>query len=312
MDRQTNFTSKDFFRLIMPWRKSILVFCGLSTLCAIIFSSPTFISPLFKSELILYPPATNSNKELLEYDMRFGADKEIDEQLQIFRSGILRDSIIKKYALMSHYKINTADKYSNDNLYRKFDDRISFDRTRYNAIAITVYDASADTAAMIANDIAVFGDKVKENIFKHNYKVAYEILEKQFLWTKGELDSIKSRILLFGKISEKLNDKTEREQFIHKAKKEQDIPMLTLLTNYENKLVEFADIEKRYYEAKEKLFNKFPTSYIITPATVSSKKAYPSRGFIVLVTFMCSLLLATALVFVIERLKSIGHTVSDK
>jgi uncharacterized protein involved in exopolysaccharide biosynthesis len=306
MKKQTSFTVKDFLKLVWPWRKSILAFCALSTLCAMIFSSPTFVTPLFKSEVILYPPATNSNKELLEYDMRFGADKEIDEQLQIFRSGILRDSIIKKYNLMAHYKINSIGKSPNGNLYKKFDDKVSFDRTRYNAISITVYDASADTAALIANDIAVFGDKVKENIFKRNYRYAYEILEKQFLWTKVNLDSIKSGILIFGKNHEKLSNKIEREQFIRKAKEEQDLPILTLLTNYESKLIEFADIEKKYYESKEKLFNKFPTSYIITPATVADKKTYPSRSLIVSVAFICSLLLAITLVFAIEHIRYIA------
>lgn len=305
MEKETKYVGKDFLEIILPWKKSILVFCGISITCSIIFSSPYFITPLYKSEVILYPPTTNSTKALLENDMRFGTDKEIDEQLQIYRSGILRDSIIRKYNLMKRYNINNSDKYSRDNLYKKYEDRIQFDRTRYNAISVTAYDANADTAALIANDIVVLGDKVKEGIFKGNFKAAYQILENQFLLIKKDLNDIQANIQSLGKFSGKLNDKTEREQILQKTKEQKNIALLTLLNEYEFKLEKCTYIEGKYNEAREKMFNIFPASYIITPATVSDKKAYPSRSTIVLLSFVCSLLFAVTVVFIIDKLKNL-------
>jgi hypothetical protein len=40
---------------------------------------PAIMPPVFKAEAIIYPPATYSAKAIAEYDLRFGADKEIDE-----------------------------------------------------------------------------------------------------------------------------------------------------------------------------------------------------------------------------------------
>ena len=158
--------------LLWKWKVFILSFFVIACTSAVIFSGPAFIDPIFKSEVILFPPATNSAKQLLEYNVGFGTDKEIEEHIQILKSGILRDSISQKYQLLSHYKIDST-KQSYTDLSKLYDEKILIDRTRYNSISITVFDIDPVYAANIANDIARIGDKVKANLLNANRKAAY-------------------------------------------------------------------------------------------------------------------------------------------
>ena len=190
MQEQTNFNGPELIRLILRRKKGIFGLTGAAILFAIIFSSSFFIPPLYTSEVIIYPPATNSNKALIDYDLRFGDEKEIDEHIQILKSGILRDSMIRKYKLESRYGIEPDDRSAHDHLLKKYTGRVLIDRTRYNAISVTVYDTSPDTAALIANDLVNTGDKVKENILKNNLRSAYSSLEKQYFKVENDLDSI--------------------------------------------------------------------------------------------------------------------------
>ena len=93
------------FILLYTWRKVILMTSSIAVIIAIIVTMPALMPPVFKAEAIIYPPATYSAKVIAEYDLRFGADKEIDEHIQILKSSLLRDSIIKRFDLLKHYEI---------------------------------------------------------------------------------------------------------------------------------------------------------------------------------------------------------------
>ena len=101
---------KDLIILMMRWKIFILAFVLISVVGAAIFSGPNYLVPVYKSEVILYPPSTNSNKTLIEKDPRFGSDNDVDQQIQILKSGLVRDSVIRKFNLMQHYLIDTTSR----------------------------------------------------------------------------------------------------------------------------------------------------------------------------------------------------------
>lgn len=165
--------------ILLKWKKYIVSFFLIATIGAAIFSGPYFIPPLYKSEVILYTPGTNSGKYLIETNPGFGSEKEINEQIQILQSGILRDSITKKYDLITHYGINTTKVSKLYDLYKKFTNHVNIERTRYNSISVAVYDTDPVIAANMANDIVKIGDDVKAKILSYNLKAAYSALMKK-------------------------------------------------------------------------------------------------------------------------------------
>ncbi len=111
--------------------------------------------------------------------MRFGSEADIEKGIQILHSSILRDSIVYKYHLFSHYGIDTNSPKKNYLMNEEYEKKIRFEQSRYNSIEIDVYDNDPVLAAKIANDIVKMADRVKNGIIKKNLKTAYDIISRE-------------------------------------------------------------------------------------------------------------------------------------
>ena len=81
--------------------------------------------------------------------------------LQILNSDEIREQIISKYNLISHYNIKTDEEFPQTNLIEKYKDNISFSRTEFMSVRIDVLDKDPQVAANIGNDIASLLDSMK-------------------------------------------------------------------------------------------------------------------------------------------------------
>ena len=63
--QKDNYNSKYLCRLLAEYRKSVLIILIAAALLAVLFSSPLFITPLYKSTAILYPTSSNSISKVL-------------------------------------------------------------------------------------------------------------------------------------------------------------------------------------------------------------------------------------------------------
>jgi len=279
----------------------ILVFTVLATLGAAVFSGPSFIPPRYTSEVILYPPSTNSNRMLIERDARFGSDKEIDEQIQLLRSSIVRDSIINKYQLYDHYSIDTTISDKRYRLNEKFSDRVKIERTRYNSISVIVSDTDPVKAAEIANDIVAIGDAYKSTIIKAKLKEAFDALSKTIFDLSFQIDqaadeinkAYKREVVTGSKINkatnvEQLKEQLDLKELMRVARETDRISQLEKLYFYESKLQQMVTVRMSYDQALVGLNNQIPTSFIISPAEVADKKSFPVRWIILVCTLLGS------------------------
>lgn len=315
----------DLLKVIFRWRKLFLIVILLSVTVSVIITSPAFMPPLYKSETIIYPPATYSTKALAEFDLRLGADKDIDEHIQMLKSGILRDSIIKKYNLLEHYSIDPNSTSKRADLHAIYDDRVKIERTRYNSISVTVYDTDPEVAAKIAADIVKTGDDVKGYIIKQNLRIAYRTVEKEYYDKIREFDAMGAEIKLFtaGEIktdafdalnkntTEKLNNQLELRNAIKRAQGKSNKPLLDLLYNYEAKWNALNELQESMTIATAKLNNKINSSYIVTPAEIADRKSSPLRSVIIIVATLGSLLVALLITIAIENLSRIRETLNS-
>jgi len=111
-------TNKPFFsevamQVILKYKKHLTIIGIVAVLLSAIFSGPTFITPLYKSNVILYPTASNSiSKVLLSENMgnskdilEFGEEEQTEQMLQVLNSNKIRDRVVIKYNLLDHYEI---------------------------------------------------------------------------------------------------------------------------------------------------------------------------------------------------------------
>ena len=100
-------------------KKLLIAISVVAAIASIIFSSPFFIPPKFKSTVVLFPSSTNSVSKALLSDnqsykqdlLRFGEEEDAEQLLQILNSSKIRDRVIEKYNLMNHYDIDAEGKF---------------------------------------------------------------------------------------------------------------------------------------------------------------------------------------------------------
>ncbi len=307
-----------YLRVIYKRRLALFVFIMLSTITAAIFSGPSFITPLFRAEAIIYPPGTNSNRMLIDRDARFGSDKEIDEQIQLLRSTGVRDSLISKYKLLSHYKINPSAPDKRYRLNRVYNSTVSIDRTRFNSISISVTDHNPEFAAGMANDIVSMGDRLRSAIIKEKLREAFTSLSKSMFDISLEIDQLADQInnmfkqevvsgSSFFKNSSirQLKEQLEVEGLKREARDKSNTSQLERLYLYEAKLQQFSTLQISYDQALVSLNNDIPTSYVISRAEIPDKKSYPVRWTIVIAAMLGSFVAGCLLIILFDRYKSV-------
>jgi len=174
--------------LAIRWIKPLCIVTILGALCALIFSGENFITPKFKSTVVLFPAATNSiSKSIMQEHtsdkqdiLAFGEEEQAEQMLQVLNSDEIREIIIRKYHLMQHYKIDSTQRYPMTALIGEFNDNISFQRTEFMSVKIDVMDADPEMAAMIANDIAALLDSMEAKIQRERALHALVIVENSY------------------------------------------------------------------------------------------------------------------------------------
>ena len=204
MDEQSHntYSSKYLCKLLVEYRRPLLIILAVAAVLAVVFSSPFFITPLYKSTTIIYPTSSNSISKVListtyqsEKDiMNFGEDEQTEQMLQVLNSNRVRDKVISSFNLMEHYNIKPDSKYPYTKLNKLYDARIKFRRTEYNAVKITVLDSDAALSARIANEIAEIFDSTMNQMQKEVAIEAYRIVEQEYNTLVAEMNMLEDSL----------------------------------------------------------------------------------------------------------------------
>ncbi len=327
------FDSSNFITFLFQWRRTFFIVALFAALLSVIFSMPYFITPLYKSQVVLFPTSTNSiSKALLSTNyaakediLEFGEDEQIEQMLQILNSNKIRDSIISKYNLSQHYEIRKNDAYRYTKLYRYYESNIKFKRTENSAVKIIVFDKDAQMAADIANDIAVMYDVVKNNMKRVRAEKAFRIVEREFNKIKLEVKTKEDSLTVLRKLgvhdyesqSEMINRQLAMEiakgnnSNIKRLESKLDIlaqyggPYVSLRDALEHDKKQLSEIRAKYEEAKVDAEQDLPQKFIVNTAYKAEKKSYPIRWLIVVLSILGSLFLSVLVIITFEQLEKL-------
>ena len=324
------FYSKSLIDIIIKYKKHLLIISVLTIIISIIFSGPTFITPLYKSEVVLYPTASNSiskailsNKGTGKDILEFGKDEQAEQLLQILKSNKIRDRIIQKYNLMQHYGIKPDEKYRMTKLYKTYDDNFKFKRTQYMAVNITVFDKDPQMAADMANDVAHLLDSTINNMQKKIAKKAFEIVAAEYKKKQEEIrkeeDSLKvlreygvhdyeSQAEMFNRQLAIEMAKGNKEG-VKRLQKKLDVlakyggAYVSIRNSLEYDKKQLSDLKEKYDEAKVDAESTLPHTFIVSNAYKAEKKSYPIRWLIVVISVLSTFFLSVIIFGVIEYIK---------
>ncbi len=331
---QTNeFNSTNFIIFLWHWKKVLIIVSAIAIALSALFSSPWFIKPKYKSTVVMFPVSTNSiSKALLSTSyatkqdiMEFGEQEQAEQMLQILNSSKIKNRVIEKFNLKQHYNIKNNSTTPNTDLYRAFNENISFRRTEFMAVEIKVLDHDPQMAADIANEISNLFDTVKNQMQKERAKEGYMIVEKEYFDyiadMKSKDDSLKivreNGIFDYESQSERLN-----EQYVialakgnHTGaaliKKELDKlakyggASLNLSQQLENQNQQLALLKDKYIEAKVDAERNLPQKFLVDAAFKAEKKSYPIRWLIVIVSTFAAFILTILVIIISETIG--GH-----
>ncbi len=325
-----NFNTANFFLFLYKWRKTLIIVLGIALLSSVIFSSPWFITPKYKSTVIMFPTSTNSiSKALLSESsglkqdiLEFGEEEQAEQLLQILNANTIRARVIQKFKLMQHYGIDSTDRFKNTRLYKEYESNITFKRTEYMAVQVSVLDEDPQVAADIANTIADLVDSVKNQMIKERALRGFKIVEAEYLDLENQVRKMEDSMTVIRKLGVHEYE-TQSEMLIQqlaievakgnargvKALQEQ----LDILAQYGGAYVSLREallhekkqlsmIKAKYAEAKVDAEQVLPQKFIVNNAFKAEKKSYPVRWLIVLSTTFSALLLCILVLIAIENL----------
>ncbi|MFH1118484.1 MAG: Wzz/FepE/Etk N-terminal domain-containing protein [Bacteroidota bacterium] len=329
-----DFDSTSLGMFLFTWRKHLIIISLIAALLAIIFSSSFFITPLYKSTVVLFPVSSNSVSKALLTDqpaaksdiLEFGEDEQTEQMLQILSSSVIRDKVIRKFNLIDHYGINPNSEFKYTSLFKEYESNISFRRTEFMAVKITVLDRDPQMAADIANTISELLDSTK-NAMQHERAVkGFKIVEQEFNRLQNEIrakeDSLtkirEAGVFDYESQSEMINQQLAIEIARGNSRGINALEdKLAVLAQYGGAYVSLRDqlehekkqlsyLKARYEEAKVDAEENLPQKFVVESGYKAEKKTYPVRWIIVLVAVLATFFIAILIIISIEKFAKPG------
>jgi uncharacterized protein involved in exopolysaccharide biosynthesis len=292
------------------------------------------ITPLYRSQVILYPVASISiprnlvETSTISMDSRdvlsCGGDADSERLLQILHSYEIRKHVAKKFNLMEHYKIKPSSPFPENQLAGKFRGMVKFRRTEYMSIQISVLDKDPQMASDIANALVSYIDSTIHNMQKKRAMDAFNIVKKEYETSQDD-------IRMYGDSLQRLRQKgvfdyesqasalntayanalergnTQAAEVIKKQ--------MNILSVYGGMYIELSQklqleidrlglLKAKYASYKVNIESTLPQIFIVDKARVERKKVSPKRMFIVLISTVSTFAMSLILLLILDHLKA--------
>lgn len=328
------FVNNAFDLVRYAWEKKwiLIALSSIAFIASIIIT--LFITPRFKSGVVLFPAASVSlSKSLVETSsistdnrdvMSFGEDEEAERMLQILHSNQIKDHIVKKFDLMTHYDIDINKAFPYTRLDAKYKSNIKFRRTEFMSIEIGVLDTDPQMAADIANEIAVYIDSTIHNMQRERAIEAFNIVEGEYLNSQHEIDLISDslqQIRHLGVIDYESQAASLNNAYANalsqgnKTAAASIANRMNTLSRYggiyielsqklESEIGRMGQLKAKYVSSKVNVEQSLPQIFIVDRAVKAERKAVPKRSIIVIISTLSTFALSLLILLIIDQIKS--------
>jgi uncharacterized protein involved in exopolysaccharide biosynthesis len=318
--------TKNVLQFFWDKRKFIIVFTFSASLISgiVVF----LMTPLFLSTAIIFPAATSSvsfseQRNAKAASMDFGEEEQAEQLIQILQSARIRDKIMDKFNLMSHYRIASDGKNKNFKLNEAYNSHITFSRTKFGSIKIDVLDEDPAFAAKIANKIVDLIDTVKNEMITERTLPAFKVNQRKLSQLKHDRDSILNKLDSLSNLGvialdvrsnlfqAYVDSKNEDDRAELKKKIEVNLKYGALYDGLEYmrnaKIINLEDFMASYEQAESDANIKFNHKFIVERAVPADKKDQPKRLVIILVTAFLAFIFAIFLLLFWEKYKELKN-----
>jgi uncharacterized protein involved in exopolysaccharide biosynthesis len=256
--------------------------------------------------------------------LSFGEDEEAERMLQILHSNQIKDHIVKKFDLMTHYEIDPSSPYPYTQLDNKYKSNVKFKRTEFMSIEIKVLDTDPQLAADIANEIAAYIDSTIHNMQRERALEAFSIVEKEYQSSLQEIDLISDslqRIRQLGVIDYQSQSASLNTAYANALAQGNTVAANTIknrmniLSKYggiyvelsqklESEIERLGQLKAKYASYRVNVEQTIPQIFIVDKATKAERKAVPRRSIIVIISTLSAFAFTLLLLLIIDNLKA--------
>lgn len=299
MDNYFNNTS--LFKVIFKWKWHIIAITVIAAVLGAVFSGPTFITPKYKSEAILYPSNVSA----------YSDETFTEQMLQIMESQDIMDSVVKNFDLMKHYEIGKDYKYWKTALIGEYRDNVSISKTPYDAVKIKVLDKDPQIACDMVNDIIRLYDQKVGKLHKIKRWETVQMYKKQLDEKSIFIDSLKKELSEITGNNDIINysylsGENSIAYFNSNLKKDNEtndfLPeVISLIELISNESMNYTDVRLEY-EQELRFYNADMTfSNVISEPFAADKKSYPVRWVIVSLCSISAFILSIFVIYTLDR-----------
>lgn len=304
------FDNTPMIQTIFKWKWHIIAITFVAAVLGAIFSGSRFITPLYKSDATVYPT------HIEEY-----SDETITEQmLQIMQSQQIMDSVVEKFDLIKHYKIDSDYKFWKTALIAEYRSNVSISRTPYDAVTIKVYDSDPETACAMVYEIVNQYNIIIEKITKKQRGEQARMFKSTLKDNEVFLDSLRERLTTisteYGIVDVESQSREITRAYLNNGKSDKLNELKENLETYGpevniiNFLLDYAseNYHKTKYDFERETrycANNISFANMVSNPFVADKKAYPIRWVVVALSALCACFISILVIYLIEQKKAI-------
>jgi hypothetical protein len=309
-DMENIFSNLNMVKLVIKWRFHLIIIMAAAVLLSVLFSCPWFIKPKYKSTAVLYP------SNLIPYS----SETPTELMLQIFNSDDIRDTLIKKFDLVSHYDIDKDGAYYYTKVIKTFEANVDIHKTEYESVVIDILDTDPLVACKMVKEMVNLFNKKARKLQKDKSEEVLKIAQYQLNQKQIQIDSLK-KILDGLRADYGILDYTvqvkEASKAYYKSLSGSRLAS-TMIENLQKKGGDFILISSLYYAASD-AYNKLKeeyelalrdvtkeltyTNYVSSPIP-ADKKSYPIRWLIVVITSITTFIFTMVIIMLLENART--------
>ena len=296
-------------KTIFKWKWHIIIITVAAAILGAIFSGPRFITPLYKSEAVLYPGNVSA----------YSDETFTEQMLQIMQSNEIMDSVVEHFGLLEHYKISKSYPYWKTVLIGEYRDNVRISRTPYDAVLIKVLDKDPQMACDMVKDIIRLYDEKVGTMHKIKRLETVNMFKRQLDEKQHYIDSLKDRMAElsseYGLLDYEAQSREVSKYYVGRNKKDDDelvsnmeqygpeMVMLNQLIRYESKAYSEVKVD---YEQELRFYNADMTfSNVVSEPFVADKKTYPVRWVVVALCGLAACFVSILVVYIMESKKDL-------
>ncbi|MCX6281753.1 MAG: hypothetical protein NTU51_07310 [Bacteroidetes bacterium] len=302
------FNNVKLLDIIIKWKYHLLAVIVAAIMLSVLFSSPIFITPLYKSYAVVYPSNISP----------YSTENETEQMMQMLGSRDIRDSVIHKFNLPKHWGIDSTYQYFMSTMVWYWEQRVRIGKTPNEAVEIEVLDPDPQTACDMASAIIDFYNMKVRTLHKEKFG---EVVDNYgFIMTKKQqyMDSLSKQAVELGTkygILEYEGQTREvmRAYFSNKGSSEVQ-KYKRNLEEHGGEIMKLGEMMRSESEALATLkldadralldfHRKYTHANVLSKPFPADKKSFPVRWLIVAMSTIAALFLALIVAGIIENRK---------